>query len=315
MPKSFRGGALGVIVPLVVLGVLLAVVIRQVPKPAPQPSSAPTTVFVPSFERLLPAPGGHFELWTEHPDGSGERLAAFTTSVGGALLSIQGEPVQAFPVSELPDTGSTILLTVETGSDVAASRSGRVLLQGVLSTTDVTLEPVLPSLEGQHVAILASPTAPSAPDTAGIWFAKPTKVKGQPASGLTLPPLRGGWAYGGWVTTAVGTTLPTGLFTDPGKADQSAPFSGTSKGFQFPGEDFVRNPPEGVQFPLPLADGRTRVTVSLEPDFAPTSAEPFLPLLEARIPYQQKTGEPFVLEAVSAAMFPKGRGHFERRGP
>lgn len=315
MPRSFRGGVVGILVPVILLGVLFAAVVRQGGEEAPTARPGAATIFVPSFERLPPVPSGHYELWSEHADGGGERLAAFTVSVGGALLDLAGEPVQEFPVSELPPSGSTIVLTVEAGADVAETRSGRVLLRGTLSTTDVMLVPALPSLEGRHAAILLAPTDPAAPDITGVWFAKSAKAKGRSGPGLALAPLRGGWAYGGLVETAAGTMLPTGLFADPIARDASAPFSGKGNGLPVPGEDFVRNPPEGVRFPLNLADGRTKVTVSLFPDFAVDATEPFLPLLATRIPYQQKTGEPFLLEAVSADAFPQGKGMFERRNP
>lgn len=272
------------------------------------------TLLVPAFERLPGSLGGHYELWVRRAEGGEERLAAFTALAGGELLALGGEPVQTFSVSDLPPVGSVLLLTVEQGSEPAIVRSDRVLLRGTLATTETALEPVLPPTEGEHAAMLLTPTDPKTPDTSGLWFAKPSKAKGQPlAPGLALAPLTSGWAYGGFVTTAAGTLLPLGTFRDPSGPDERAPFSGKRKGLKAPGEDFVTNPPEGVTFPLNLADGRTTVTVGLVPDFAPEAAEPFLPLLTARVPYQQKASTPFALEAVPEDTFPRGIGKFEQR--
>lgn len=307
------GGWWGALIPLAILGALLIAVLRSTSGPEPTPTPGSATIFVPAFERLPPVVGGHYELWVERPEGGAERIAAFTALRGGALFTLTGEPVQDFPVAELPPPGSQLLLTVEPGATSIEKRSERVLLRGALQGLDVTFEPVLPNASGKHVAALVSPTDASAPETTGLWFVRPGGGKEKTSPGLQLSALSNGWAYGGFVTTSAGTILPIGNFTDPKKADTRATFSGSAKGLPFPGEDFVRNPPDGVKFPLNLADGRTTVTVSLEPDFAQDASEPFLPLLQLRIPYQQKPNEIFTLEPVSKDTFPKGSGKFEQR--
>lgn len=320
LPRSVSGGAWAIIVPVLVLGILFAAVLRSPRAPEAPASLKSITVFGPTFEHLPVVPGGHYELWAEHPDGGKHRLAAFQALSGGSLLTLEGEPAQTFPIDELPPAGSVLLLTVERGSELAPGPSDRVLLRGALGTTEVTFQlAVSPhlNLEGKHVAMLLAPTDPSAPDTSGVWFAQPTETKGKPAPGLALPVLSGGWAYGGFVTTAAGTVLPTGLFVDPSRPDDGTPFSGTRKGLSLPGEDFVKHVPEGVTFPLNLADGRSTLTVSLLPDFATEATEPFLSLLGTRIAYQQKPNVAFSLEAEDEDLesFPAGSGSFEVRSP
>jgi hypothetical protein len=101
------------------------------------------------------------------------------------------------------------------------------------------------------------PTAPdSAIDTAGIWFFK------DGVGSLTLPALPAGWVYEGWAVFD-GIPVSTGRFTDPNTADDFNGFSGDSDGPATPGEDFVRNAPEGLEFPRSAA-GAT-VVVSVEP--------------------------------------------------
>ncbi len=328
VPVSARGGILSLVIPLAILGAVFFFVTREKPAARPSPTPASVIAFSPAFERLPPVPGGHYELWVERTQGGGERIGAFTVLPGGSLLGLTGDPVQTFPVQELPPSGSLLLLTVEPGTETRAERSGRVLLRGALQTTEVTLVPVVPELDGNHVAVLLAPTDPAAPDTAGLWFARPkAKTGGKTAPGLGLPApgspaamqaglaaASGGWAYGGFVTTAGGTVLPMGAFTDPAAPDSAKPFSGPRPGLKLPGEDFLRNAPEGVSFPLNLADGRTSVTVSLLPDFALEAAEPYLPLLRVRIPYRQATNTPFRLPAEKAdEAFPRGRGTFEQQ--
>lgn len=316
MARVFTGGGWwGALIPIVILGAVFVAILRATSEPESSPTPAAVMTFTPTFERLPVVSGGHYELWFERSEGGGSRLAAFTVLPGGALFTLSSEPVQSFPVVESPLPGSTLFLTVEPGSGLAEKRSNRVLLRGTLSGTDVALEPVLPSLKGKHVATLLSPTDAAAPDTTGLWFVRPAGGQGKTAAGLQLPALDNGWAYGGFVSTSGGTVLPTGLFSDPKKADGGAPFSGGKKGLAFPGEDFVKNAPEGVKFPLNLADGRSQITVSLEPDFAKDSPEPFLSVLNVRIPYQQKPNEAFTLSAVPSDAFPKGTGKFEQQTP
>lgn len=315
LPRSFRGGLLGILIPIFLLGLMFTAVIRSTPREEPSPAARAVTAFVPVFERLPVVPDGHYELWIERPGGGQQRLASFTALPGGALLTLSGEPVQAFPVEELPPSGSKFLLTVEPGDQDVDRRSDRILLEGVLKETAVALSPIVPSADGQQVAILVAPTDTQAPDTTGLWFAKPGKIAGRPEPGLTLPPLSAGWAYGGFVTTASGASLRTGLFADPAKEDAAAPFSGKRRGLRFPGEDFIANPPPDVVLPLNLADGRTTVTVGLQPDFTAAAEEPFLPLLQARVPFQQEPNKPFALEPADAGKLPAASGIFESRTP
>lgn len=302
------------LVPVAILGVIFWAVLRSTSAPPISPSPLPATTLALSFERLPSVLGGHYELWATRPEGGEDHLAAFTILSSGALLSLGGEPVGVFSISELPLVGATLILTVESGGELAITRSERVLLRGRLSTTEATLELVLPDVTGTHTALLVAPTDSKIPGTGGIWFAKTGAVKRKPGPGLSLAPPAAGWLYGGFVTTASGTTLPTGAFRDAGAADQGSPFLGKGRGLGVPGEDFVANPPDGVTFPLNLADGRTTVTIGLLPDFAADARVPFLSLLTTRVPYKQKSATPFTLAPVAAEEFPRGVVTFARQG-
>lgn len=114
-----------------------------------------------------------------------------------------------------------------------------------------------------------------------------TKSSGIQFSGLSLPDLNDGWIYGGWVITASDKKLPTGTFEANNKT---------------PGKDF----PE-----LNLVDGKTRVTVDIQPSFDNDNESviktPFISLLSARIPYKQANNKAFSLERISKDDFPSGK--------
>lgn len=312
-----RGGWWGIVLPLLAMGVLLAAVIGSVPgAPSPTPAAGRRdTLFVPAFAHLPPVPEGHYELWVERPDSATEPLAAFSVLPGGQMVTLSGEPTSQFPVVELPSTGSTILLLVEAGREPAIERPERVLLRGAVAAADVRFDSALPSLSGEQVALLLTPTDAQASDTSGVWFAKSVTRAGSAAAGLSVPSPGPGWVYGAFVTTAGGTVLPTGTFTDVGASDASASYSGEGKGLSVPGEDFVQRAPEGVTFPLGLADGRTTVTVGLLPDFARAITEPTIPLLVGRIPFGHGARIPFTLEPVAADALPAGTGTFTVQNP
>ena len=85
--------------------------------------------------------------------------------------------------------------------------------------------------------------------------------------GLDLPVLPDtGFSYEGWVILNNGDTLSTGKFYLPGFQDYSNVHSLTGPIPNFPGEDFLANPPAGVsEFPPNLLGGG-EVLVTLEPN-------------------------------------------------
>lgn len=316
MARVFTRGGWGIILTaLTVLVFLLAAVAFFGGRERKTEESPPPLAEVRlQFERLPPNRSSHYELWERSPSGGEQRMGGFRVLEGGSIVSLAGDPTSTLSAPELPPAGTELLLTLEAGDTLAEQRSERVLLRGVLKTTEADLVSELPKIPKGQVAILSTPTEEDAPATtkvpasAGIWFAKKGAKKGTPAPGLSVPALPTGWVYGGWVVTGADTVLPTGLFPSPKAADRHAPYSGTGAGWKLPGEDFLRDAPEGLKFPLNLADGRTEVIVSLEPDVGSTNdhPEPFLPLLTARIRYRQAPNEPFTLSPVEKDAMPRG---------
>jgi hypothetical protein len=123
--------------------------------------------------------------------------------------------------------------------------------------------------------ILATPTDDNpGNETAGVWFLDPA---GGPGPSLRLPHPPAGWVFEGWGVTQ-GTPLTTGRFTSLTGSDLASPFSGPNPGPPFPGEDFLTGLPAGVAPPVNLADGRSMIVITIEPDIGgqdPTGPGPF----------------------------------------
>lgn len=324
MARVFTRGGWGIVLTALAVPVVLlaAAAFFGGGKRETEASPPPLAAVRLHFEHLPPSRSGHYELWERSPSGGEQRMGAFRVLEGGSVVSLAGDPVSTFSIPDLPAAGTELLLTLEAGDRLVEKRSERVLLRGFLETTEADLEPALPKITKGQVALLATPTEEDAPATAkvpasaGIWFAKKGAKKGAPVPGLSLPALSGGWVYGGWVVTGADTVLPTGLFPDPKNTDRQGPYSGSSAVWKLPGEDFLHNAPEGVKFPLDLADGRTEVVVSLEPDIGDLEdhPEPFLSLLSARIRYRQGPNEPFALKPVEERA-PRGHIVIEPMAP
>jgi len=85
---------------------------------------------------------------------------------------------------------------------------------------------------------------------------------------LILPEAPKGWKYEGWALYQ-GVLLTTGRFQRARGIDEFSGYSGgASTGPNFPGEDFLRNTPEGLSlsFPINLADGTSKIFLTIEPD-------------------------------------------------
>lgn len=115
--------------------------------------------------------------------------------------------------------------------------------------------------------VLATPTDNDrANERSGVWFL--SLASGAPSVGLTLPALPAGWMYEGWAVVN-GRALTTGRFLNARAADNAAPFSGPVAGPPFPGEDYLRNTPSGLSFPVDLRSATIAITIEPEPDDAP----------------------------------------------
>ncbi len=229
-----------------------------------------------TFTGLEPLAEGHYEVWAIFPDETKLSLGAFNFDPQGNTISLAGYRINDFTSSRDLRDARKIAITIEPRGDKDPGPSGIIMLIGDISNgrANLSFKAIdLSSASGQF--ILATPSAGGKDPTSGIWFLR--KEGDKLSIGLQLPSLVAGWKYEGWAVTQ-GVPLSTGKFSSADKADESAPYSESGATPPFPGEDFFRNAPPGMSFPVNLADGSSLAVITLEPDINgsdPTGAGPF----------------------------------------
>ncbi len=314
MAKVFSKGGWGtIIVPLVVVGLALAYFLVPEKKQEEDiPDNSASAELTLEFKNLPPNEGDHYEMWLRDLYGGEQAVTGFKVMPGGSVTSLAGEPLLMVPLQDIPNNGYQAIVTIEKGDTQTEKRSERVVLKGEFKQVKAELKEVIPDISGKQYALLANPSLGDK-GVKGVWFAKTLK-SGRLTPGLDLPSLPKGWMYGAWVVTDNGTNLFAGLFSDVSQNDKSNfYYSGT--GGNVPGEDFLRNAPEGVKFPLELNDGKTQVILSAEPDYREekTSQKPFLPIMTGRIPYHLGAGDNFSLDKVDQKELPNGLIEIKRK--
>jgi hypothetical protein len=205
---------------------------------------------------------GTYEGWAIFPDA---KVSTGTFSPGRRITLSVDRDLEA---------ARKFVVTVEPPDDSDPGPSGIVALAGAFDGDEASLSFPVSFADATGSYILATPTdGADTHETAGVWFLDPSG----PAPSLDLPKLPAGWIYEGWVVTQ-GTPISTGRFEQPSGADGHSDYSGMGTGPPFPGEDLLRNAPMGVDFPADLADGNSKVVVSVEPDLDgtdPTGPKPF----------------------------------------
>ena len=233
-----------------------------------------------SFEQngLEPlANGFHYEGWLII-DGAPVTTGKFNVNADGDLVDLDNRVIgsSAFIVPENAQDASLVVLTIEPAGDVdtipaATKYLGGAIVDG-LANLSIDAAPALGNdfSEASGSYILATPTNGNDNDeNSGVWFLDLSS--GSPSAGLNVPELPAGWEYEGWVVVD-GQPISTGRFTDPAAADDFSGFSGDQGGPPFPGEDFLSNAPEGINFPLDLSGAPVVISVEPSPD---DSAAPF----------------------------------------
>ena len=212
----------------------------------------------------LPAlgPDAVYEGWAII-DAARVSTGRFVVDEAGIVNDEAGVPIDHFRVDA---TGAaTFVLTIEPKVDPDPAPSSTHLLAGDIVDGTADLSISHPAALGTDFSTAAGSVEVAVPtarglagaETAGAWFFT------NGGSSLTLPQLPAGWAYEGWIVFD-GQPVTTGRFTDPNGADNFNGFSGDGGSPATPGEDFIRNAPEGLQFPRSV--GGTTAVISVEPD-------------------------------------------------
>lgn len=202
-------------------------------------------------------------------DGTPVSTGTFSVDANGGLSNNQFDLD-----TQMLANATAFVLSIEPNPDPSPTPADTKIFVGdfngnTASLGTGTVAPTFESLIGKF--IIAAPTGSGAEEEkySGVWFLD--NSSGSPVAGLELPTLEAGWKYEGWVVVD-GVPLSTGTFTSTVGSDEGAPFSGANPGPMYPGEDFLQNAPDGVEFPT---DVRGKVAViSIEP-FPDNSPAPF----------------------------------------
>lgn len=125
----------------------------------------------------------------------------------------------------------------------------------------------------------------------GIWFVNYTDTLITP--GLTLPALPSGWEYNAWIDFG-GTVLATGGFRVASTKDFDSTYCGPLRVPSYPGEDFLRNAPTGLTFPINLSGKSIKVTI--QPQLLKLKRPFGIELLKVTIPTDAVAMKTYVLE-------------------
>jgi len=261
------------------------------------------------FPQSLPVlPNIFYELWVDTADNSFS-LGKFQL-VSSQLVDAAGETISEgiFSLPEEIENVSGVHMTI---SDRATARGAAIdFLAGTINNDRVVLtfnlfDPAAVTAE----FTMATPTDNNSlvNEKSGIWFGD--VIENEPK--LFMPQAPNGWAYEGWAIHE-GRTLTTGRFKNPQNADLFSGFSDVqSAGLDFPGEDFLKNPPVAV-FPglvFPINMGGQEVKITLEPDVNgvdPTGAGPFPAVIfSAEIPNRADAFQLIEMEPASQNDFPR----------
>ena len=210
------------------------------------------------------AGGALYEGWLII-DGEAVSTGVFNV-VDGVTVDVDGNVVEHFPVEADTTAASAVVVTIEPANDSDPLPSDTHFVAGDITAgvADLTIgHPAALGTDFSSAAgsfVLATPTDGDATndELSGVWF---LEFPGPEAS-LDLPELPDGWTYEGWVVID-GTPVTTGTFLATDASDDAAPYSGTVRTPNFPGEDFLQNAPEGLTFPTNLQG--TTVVISVEP--------------------------------------------------
>lgn len=243
------------------------------------------------FEGLQPLDQGLYHAWALQDRTRTRSLGAFNISASGEIVDENGAPVEQFTGEDVDPTDVVgLLITIEPQGAAAERASGLQILSGNFVDGVARLSVPFPSeVTGASgsVRIFTPTDGPDSNETSGLWFVDDA---GDPS--LDLPVTTQALQYELFVEVD-GRQLPSGRFDEVDEPDSNNPFSGEEPPPDAPGEDYLVNAPEGMEFPLNL--GGARVTISLEGranDFVLRSQ---LIVLEVVLPTMLRGGHQFEL--------------------
>jgi hypothetical protein len=250
-------------------------------------------------------PGGGVDTWTYEismsvlPDLTEGRYVAWLIDADGEttlLMEYTEGSGDSVDVSFNPADFDEVIISINASDGTLTAPSAAVMFRLDLEEWGGSFLSQVPFATLSGTVTLWSPTDGTPDDpTAGAWF---VDVSGaEPAPSLLIPVLPDGFRWESWVRTQ-DTTLTMGRFANADGADDGCPFCEVAAAAPMvPGEDFLTNLPAGFEA-VDLADGDSRVWVTLEPDLDgvdPQGDTPFFTVLEDDISDQTEPSVPFEL--------------------
>lgn len=228
---------------------------------------------------------GHYALWNITPSGQYQFLKRFN-SVAEQLVSLNKENLTTLDIDSNTEI-TELVVTIEKEGDRDEVPNNFELMRGSFIDNKAYLEFNIETPTQSSSFVLATPSDGNLTinELSGLWFVD-NKLESE---SLSLPEInKQNFTYQAIISnTQMSEILTIGRFSDPKSSDDFQNHSLNSKVFNYPGEDFLRNLPEGLEPPLNLSNGNYRVIISLEPfmsgsDF--TGEAIFLELFNNNIP-------------------------------
>jgi len=253
---------------IIVLAVLISLMILIAAKIYQDQHLQPekqTTVLTFESDNFPTLQFGHYALWNVSSSDQHQFLKRFN-SVNNQLVSLDGSDLTSIEIDD--DTEITQLaVTIEMEGDRDEIPNNFELMLGpvVESRANLKFDMEIPIQNNSFVLATPSDGNQTINELSGIWFVDRDLER----ESLSLPELNNSmFIYQARViNTQINQTLMIGRFRDPKSPDDFQNHSLTFQVFNFPGEDFLRNLPDGLEPPLNLSNGNYRVIISLEPFF------------------------------------------------
>lgn len=273
-----------VIIILAVVVSLLILIVAKIYQDRTHEPTIETTRLTLESDNFPTLQLGHYALWSVLPEDQYTFLKRFN-SVNNQLVSLDGSVLTTLDLPNT-DTITRLAITIEREGDRDEKPNNFVFMHSTVEDDHAKLEFNIEVPPTHNSFLLATPSDGNLTinELSGIWFINEDLE--QPS--LNLPELENlPFIYqAGVINTQSNQYLTIGKFRDYAQPDDFQSHTLNTEGFNLPGEDFLRNLPDGLEPPLNLTNGNYQVIISLEPfldgdDF--TGEDIFLELFKSEI--------------------------------
>ncbi|MHB0975622.1 MAG: hypothetical protein ACYC1U_00325 [Candidatus Aquicultorales bacterium] len=238
-----------------------------------------------------------YAAWIEM-DGENVLMAQFNIGKDGRIENLQGKDQDTFDNRRDLGMIEGFFVTIEKQAPKNGQPSKTRVLESSVKENMFELSFPVDYANNKGSFIMATPTDPNVAENHGVWFMRLSD--GGQSRGLNIPDAPEGWMYGAWIKQGDNPPIKIGKFSSPSSMDDFDGYSGDGPSPDFPGEDFINNPPDDYVFPLDVRG--SQVWVTLEPDPS-VSQEPFpITIFERTVSEEAETRSNIGMENVSNNM-------------